>query len=171
MDIHYNLMILHYKIHDAFIKPGSQLKQYGIKPGFTVVDYGCGPGRYIETAASLVGESGLVYAADISDIATKHVKDRIISGNLHNVIPVLLETEENIIPSGCADVVYALDMFHRVNDPVLFLKGIREIIKKGCMLYLEDGHQTRETTLNKVKNSDLWSIQTQTARYVVLKAL
>ena len=171
MNIHYNLMILHYRIHDTFIKPGSQLKQFGIKPGFTVIDYGCGPGRYIETAASLVGESGLVYAADISETAIKHVKSRIISGNFHNVIPILLGTGENAIPSGCADVVYALDMFHRVDDPVLFLKSIREVIKKNCMLYLEDGHQSRETTLNKVKRSALWSIQTQTTRYVVLKAL
>lgn len=171
MNIHYNLMILQYKIHDAFKKPGSQLKQFGIKPGFTVVDYGCGPGRYVETAASLVGKSGLVYAADISEIAIKHVKRRIISGNFHNVIPILLGTGKDTIPSGCADVVYALDMFHRVDDPVLFLKCIREIIKKDGMLYLEDGHQSRETTLNKVKNSDLWLIQTQTAHYVVLKAL
>jgi 2-polyprenyl-3-methyl-5-hydroxy-6-metoxy-1,4-benzoquinol methylase len=142
MNIHYSLMLLHYKIHDAFIKPGGQLKQFGIKPGFTVVDYGCGPGRYLETAVSLVGESGLVYAADISETAIKHVNSQINSANFHNVIPILLETGNDTIPSGCADVVYALDMFHRVEDPALFLKDIHEIIKKGCMFYLEDGHQS-----------------------------
>lgn len=164
-------MLLHYKILDVFIKPGDQLKQFGIKPGFTVIDYGCGPGRYLETAVSLVGKSGLVYAVDISEVAIKHVKGRINSGNFHNVIPVLLGPEENTIPIDCADMVYALDMFHRVDDPVSFLKSIRRMIKRGCLLYLEDGHQSRETTLNKVKCSDLWAVQTQNAQYVVLKAL
>jgi hypothetical protein len=68
-------------------------------------------------------------------------------------------------------VVYALDMFHRVDDPVTFLKNIRKIIKKDCLFYLEDGHQLRETTLDKVKRCDLWAVQAEKDNYVVLKAL
>jgi cyclopropane fatty-acyl-phospholipid synthase-like methyltransferase len=171
MNIGYNLMILQYKIQDTFRKPGGKLKQFGIEPGFTAVDYGCGPGRYIEAAVSLVGKSGLVYAADISEVGIHHVKKRVASISINNVIPILLGSGKDTIPSGCADVVYALDMFHHVDDPVTFLKSIREIIKKGCLFYLEDGHQSRETTLNKVKSCDLWAVQEQKDNYVVLKAL
>ena len=127
MNIGYNLMVLEYMIRDRFHKPGGVLKQFGIAPGLTVVDYGCGPGRYIEAAASLVGEAGLIYAADISETGIRCVKKRIVKNGLKNVTPVLLEPSNITIPDGCADVVYALDMFHRVDDPAQFLKDIRRI--------------------------------------------
>ncbi|PIE62964.1 MAG: hypothetical protein CSA25_02630 [Desulfobacter postgatei] len=48
---------------------------------------------------------------------------------LTNVIPVLLGDQANIIQDHSADVVYALDMFHQVDDPAGFLADIHRIIK------------------------------------------
>ena len=112
------------------------MKQFGIIPRITFVDYGCGPGRYLEMAASLVGEAGLIYGEDISDIAIKHVKRRIAAAGLNIVVPVLLEPGNSTIPEGCADVVYSIDMFHHIDDPAPFLENIRRVIKKGCLFYL-----------------------------------
>jgi ubiquinone/menaquinone biosynthesis C-methylase UbiE len=171
MSLWYNLMVLEYKLRDRHNKPGEILRQFGIKPGFTVVDYGCGPGRYLEVASSLVGETGLVYAADISEVGIKHARKRVASLGLKNIITVLMEDKKIDIPDGCADVVYALDMFHLVDDPEPFLANIRRIVKQNSLFYLEDGHQPREQTLKKIEASSLWAIKSQNKDFVILQAL
>lgn len=170
MNIWYDLMVLEYKIRDRFNKPGAILNQFVIKPGFTIVDYGCGPGRYLDTAAFLVGEKGLVYAADISEVGLEHAKKRIATKGLKNIIPILLEPGEKTIPDACADIVYALDMFHLVDDPAPFFENVHRLAKKDCLFYLEDGHQLRAETLKKIGTTDLWTVKAQNDDYVTLQA-
>jgi ubiquinone/menaquinone biosynthesis C-methylase UbiE len=165
----YRAMVWMHKIGDLFHKPGKQLYTFGIQKGDTVVDYGCGPGRYVETAAALAGPAGHIFAADISPDGIEYVLKRIETDNLKNITPVLIEDNTSGIPDGCADVVYALDMFHLVNDPAPFLNEIHRVVKKGGTFYLEDGHQPREITVKKIKTSPLWKIAGEEEAYVILK--
>lgn len=167
----YNLMVTSYRIEDLFNKPGRRLRDFRIQEGDTVVDYGCGPGRYLQTASDLVGPHGRVYAADISLIALEHAQKRIQKDGRKNIIPYLIEGDECGIPGGCADVAYALDMFHRVGDTEAFFRELHRIIKDTGTLYLEDGHQSRTATIEKVQASPLWEIAEKTPGYVVLKPL
>lgn len=167
----YRLMVLTYNIQDLFSKPGDVLLHFEIKNGDTVVDYGCGPGRYIKKASELVGENGKVYAADIHDIAIRNVIKSIKHHKLKNVIPVQLTTDTGAIPESSADVVYALDMFHQVKEPAEFLLSIHRIIKSDGFLYLEDGHQSRKTALDKVSQSALWCVESQNDKYIQLSPL
>ncbi|NSW91714.1 MAG: methyltransferase domain-containing protein [Firmicutes bacterium] len=164
----YNLMVLTYKIQDLLFKPDNILDEFGIEKGFTVVDFGCGPGRYIKQASMLVGETGKVFAIDINEIAIKHVEKCIAKFNLHNVIPVLYKDNCSEIASESVDVVYALDMFHQVDNPKEFLGQLYGIIKNNGWFILEDGHQSREVTRSKVRQSDLWIIDTENERYLKL---
>ena len=67
-----------------------------------------------------------------------------------------------------ADVAYALDMFHAVRDPAAFLKEIRRIVKPGGRLILEDGHQSRASTIAKVSAcSAMWKIMGETRLAVI----
>ncbi|HBE76250.1 MAG TPA: methyltransferase type 11 [Firmicutes bacterium] len=166
----YQLMIWTYKIQDSFGKPGDILLQFGIKTGYTVIDYGCGPGRYLKKASELVGKSGRVYGADVHPLAIQNVRKLIQSQNL-NVTPVLLGKEDQSLEEHSADLVYALDMFHQVADPLEFLAKIYRIIKKEGFLYLEDGHQSREATRKKISQSKLWQITDETKTFVRLKPL
>lgn len=170
-NILYRMMVLEFNIQDMFSKPGDALLQFGIQKGYTVVDYGCGPGRYIKKASELVGENGKVFAADIHEIAIENVVKSIHTQGLKNVVPVLLKKDVENIPENTADVVYALDMFHQVKEPVEFLSNIHRIIKKDGFLYLEDGHQARKTTLDKTGQSKLWQVDFESDRYVRLKPL
>lgn len=167
----YKMMVWTYKIQDMFSKPGDVLLRFEIKKGDTVVDYGCGPGRYIKKASELVGEKGKVIAADIHEIAIENVVRRIQRQTLKNVVPVLLGKNNEGVPESIADLVYALDMFHQVKDPVEFLSKIHRIIKENGFLYLEDGHQPREITLNKIAQSELWHVDSESDGYVRLKPL
>ena len=70
--------------------------------------------------AGLVGSNGKVFAVDINPIAIDLVEQKIETYHLTNVIPVLLADHPEAIPTHCADVIYALDMFHQVVDPETF---------------------------------------------------
>ncbi len=154
----YRLMVWTFRAMDLFVRPDRCLDAFGLKKGMVVVDYGCGPGRYIRKAAKLVGPNGKVYAVDIHPMAIDLVRQKIEKYHLGNVVPVLLGDHAAAIGDHCADVVYALDMFHQVDDPVGFLAGIHRIIKQEGVFYLEDGHQQRSQSLSKVQRSKQWRV-------------
>ncbi len=132
---------------------------FGIRAGMTVVDYGCGPGRYTTRFSKWVGEKGKVYAVDVQDLAIETVKRKIYSQGLKNIIPVLATGYETGIPDHVADMVFALDMFFGVKDPVTLLAEIHRIVRGGGVLILDDGHQTRQTTIKKINQSGKWVVE------------
>jgi ubiquinone/menaquinone biosynthesis C-methylase UbiE len=124
----------------------------------TVVDYGCGPGRYIRGFAHAVGDKGMVYAADVHELALKYVRCKIAKYHLENVEPVFIKGSSSLIPDKTADMICAFDMFHQVENPEEFLNELHRLAKKTCQLILDDGHQSREETLRKVSACRVWKI-------------
>jgi ubiquinone/menaquinone biosynthesis C-methylase UbiE len=155
----FKFMNLTFKIMD-FIHPYIQkrVKTFGIKKGMTVVDYGCGPGRYTTELSKLVGEEGTVYGADIHEMALDTVQKKIGSMGLKNVETVLVKGYSCPLPDGVADRVCALDMFFMIQDPTTFLGELKRITKPEGMLIIDDGHQKRATTKEKIMNSGHWKI-------------
>ncbi|HKK94868.1 MAG TPA: methyltransferase domain-containing protein [Anaerovoracaceae bacterium] len=167
----FRMMVWTYRIRDLFSPAGKILEEFNINEGDTVVDYGCGPGRYIKKASNLVGKSGKVYAVDIEEIAITYVKEEINKNNLKNVNPILVKNNNLLIDNDIADVIYALDMFHHVSKPKIFFEKLFKIIKKGGILYIEDGHQSREDSINKIKQSNMWEIYEEKQNYLICKAI
>lgn len=167
----FRLMTGLFRIIDFFHSPENKLDNFEIKNGQTVIDYGCGPGRYITKAAEIVGVKGKVLAVDIHKLALRYVKRKIAMNGLRNVQTYLVENDKTRINDNTADVVYALDMFHDIREPQPFFKELYRLIKKNGKLYLEDGHQKRSSSLNKISKSDLWEIKRQTKTHLVLKPL
>lgn len=164
----YCLMIWTFRLMDLFHSPEKRLDDFGIKKGDIVIDYGCGPGRYIRRASQLAGPDGRVYAADINPMAIDIVRKRISKHKLDNVIPVLLGNDRQKIPDHSADIIYALDMFHQITDPAPLLADMNRMVKQGGLLFLEDGHQSRNQTAEKIRQSDFWQIAWETRSHVTL---
>ncbi|MFP3953023.1 MAG: class I SAM-dependent methyltransferase [Candidatus Acetothermia bacterium] len=159
-NIGFQLMTWTYNIAD-FFRPGDfteKLENFGISKGDVVIDYGCGPGRYLKKAAELVGEDGLVYAADTQPLALKKVRSQIVKQQLQNVEPVLIHRYDSGLADNCADLIYALDMFHQVDHPDKFFAELKRVAKRDGVMFLEDGHQSREMTVKSVKGSGHWKI-------------
>lgn len=131
----------------------------GILPGMTVVDYGCGPGRYAIRFAKLVGMPGKVYAVDVQELALESVKRKMKEQAINNVIPVLASGYKTSIPDHVADMAFALDMFFGVTDPAALLAELHRIVKPDGVLILDDGHQSRAKTLEKINGSGKWEIK------------
>jgi ubiquinone/menaquinone biosynthesis C-methylase UbiE len=170
-DIGFYGMSLFFKVYYFLNPQGKYFSSFGIKPGNVVIDYGCGPGDYLKYASEAVGAEGMVYAVDIHKTAIKLVNRMIKRRKVKNVIPVLAEGYSSKIEDNTADLIYALDMFHMIENTDPFLDELYRIIKKGGVLILEDGHQKRELAREKVSNSGKWVINGETERHMKCKPL
>lgn len=155
------------KLMDLFTNySGRNFRTLDIKPGQTVIDYGCGPARYIKDASGMVGPSGKVFAVDIHPLAIKNVDEKIKKFGLSNVYPTLATGYKTGIESETADVVYALDMFHMIEQPKELLTELSRLVKPDGRIIIEDGHQPRSETKMKIEDSGLLKIVRETKSFV-----
>ena len=166
-DLAFRAMSFLFIIWGIFAAPMKKLSKFGIKEGNTVIDFGCGPGNYIKAASQLSGNNGIVYAADVHELAMKAVNKKIKKYDLKNVKTVLVKNYKCELEDNIADVIYALDMFHMVKEPDLFLQELHRLLKKNGKLFIEDGHQPREQSKRKIINSKKWSISEETKGWLV----
>lgn len=134
-------------------------RSLGLCPGQTVVDYGCGPGRYLRCASAAVGPKGKVIAVDIHPVAVAKASRLIRRHNLANVTAVLAKGYASPVDTGIADVVYALEVFHMIVNPKAFLSELGRLVKKDGIVIVEDGHQSRAQTMNKIEACDVLEIE------------
>ena len=155
------------KLMDLFTNySGKNIRALDIKPGQTVIDYGCGPARYIKDASMMVGPSGKVIATDIHPLAIKTVNDKIKKFKLSNVNATLATGYKTDIESEIADVVYALDMFHMIEQPKELLTELSRLVKMDGRVIIEDGHQPRSETKMKIEDSKILRIVKETKSFV-----
>ncbi len=167
----YQLMRMSWKVMDLFHNPSKLLDDFSIEPGWTVIDYGCGPGRYLRRASEQVGPDGKVFAVDIHEIAISCARRIVEKHNLSNVVPVKATDYFVPIQENTADLIYVLDVFHMISQPVLFLEELHRLVKPNGRLILEDGHQKREKTSKKVLASKRWKIVSETNKHLVLRPI
>lgn len=162
-NLDFSLMEVTFSILDFFYRYiDKRIAAWGITPGMTLVDYGCGPGRYTTRFARLVGDSGKVYAVDIQELAIQAVQRKMRKQGLRNIEPVLAVGHHSAVPDGVADVTCAIDMFFSVADPDPFLAELKRITKQDGLLIIDDGHQTRATTKQKLAAGGHWLIVEET---------
>ena len=161
-NIAFRLMHFVFIIRDIFFPIGKRFEQFNIDKGFVVIDFGCGPGSHIEHASKSVGGEGKVYAIDVHPLAIKAVKEKAARVHLKNVFPVLLTDYPADIDSHSADIIYALDMFHHIKKPAIFLKELYRLLKPTGTLFIESGHQRMDKAKQKILESDCWVINKTT---------
>jgi SAM-dependent methyltransferase len=73
------------------------------------------------------------------------------------------------LPDHVADVVCALDMFFGVKQSAGFLAELKRIIRPDGVLVIDDGHQPRQMTKDKILASGLWMIIEETSGHLKCK--
>jgi ubiquinone/menaquinone biosynthesis C-methylase UbiE len=165
-DFSFKMMKIFFVIYYLLRPARKYLQKFGIKPGFTVVDYGCGTGAFIREASSMVGEKGTLYAVDIHEMAIESAEKILRKYSLRNVKTVLTDGNRSSIPDESADLIFALDMFHMVKDTGSFLNELNRITKKEGTLLIEDGHQPRSSSKEKILKSGCWEIIGEEKRFL-----
>ena len=146
-------------------------RKFGLEEGMTVVDYACGPGWFTMEYAKIVGSPGKVYAIDIHPLAVKAVEQKSAKLGLCNVEARQVRGYDSTLETGIADVVSALDVFFMIENPAAFLTELSRICKQDGVLILDDGHQSRKKTKEKLQQANLWEIIEETRHWLKCKKI
>ncbi|HEY32011.1 MAG TPA: class I SAM-dependent methyltransferase [Dehalococcoidia bacterium] len=109
-----------------------------VETGMTVLDVGCGAGFTSLGLAKLVGEEGLVIAADLQPKMLSIVKERAVRAGLSNRIRIHLCSPERIGLQEEVDFAVAFFMVHEVPDVRTFLEEIYELLKNGGQFFVTE---------------------------------
>jgi ubiquinone/menaquinone biosynthesis C-methylase UbiE len=159
-NLDYKGMAFFFKIRDIFKPPMSKIKKSKIKNGDFVLDYGCGPGSYSIAAAEVVGNSGMIYAADIHPIAIEKVSKKAKRKSLANIEPILTDCETNLDDKSI-DVVICFDVLHAITDKNKLLKEFHIVLKSNGYLSFDDHHYTEKEIMKIISGSDLFELEEQ----------
>lgn len=124
------------------LRPLENLIKYGLRAGMAVADLGCGTGFFTLPAAKIVGESGKVYALDLSEEMLEQLKRKNPPKNveIHNS-----SENELPLPDGAVDFVIMGFLLHELKDAQSFLGEVHRILKpKGRIFCLDWKKQDEE---------------------------
>ena len=117
---------------------GVMRQQLEIKPGQTVCDLGSGDGYHTLWMASVVGETGKVYAVDIQKEMLDMLEKRAAGRGYKNVIPVLGTPWDPKLPPQSQDLILLVDVYHEFSHPEHMLRSMRAALKPtGRMVLVE----------------------------------
>jgi predicted methyltransferase len=114
---------------DAYQKPDEVMKALGLREGEVVADIGAGSGYFTLRFARAVGDAGRVYAVDISPDMIRHLNRRLRDAGIRNVVPVLSDPDDPLLPDGSVDRFVIVDTWHHVEAQAKYLGLLKRMLK------------------------------------------
>lgn len=144
---------------DAYQKPGQVLDSLDLRNGEIIADIGAGSGYFAFRMARRVGPQGRVYAVDISPEMILHLNRKARDLGLSNVISVLADPDDPLLPENAVDRFFICDTWHHVDNRSAYLAKLRRMLKPGGQVVMID-FQKRELPLGppvtmKIARDDL----------------
>ncbi|MBN2424556.1 MAG: methyltransferase domain-containing protein [Calditrichaceae bacterium] len=124
---------------DRWQQPDRILDSVGVKPGMIIGEAGAGNGYLTFFLSRHVGDSGLIYANDISRNVLKEIDLRCKKENIANIETVLGKITNPLFPENRLDMVIMLRAFHDFTEPVEWMKNVIPSLKSGALLVIVDG--------------------------------
>jgi ubiquinone/menaquinone biosynthesis C-methylase UbiE len=135
----------------------------GVKPGMVIGEVGAGHGYFTFKLSQRVGESGKIYANDISRSALRYLRDRCKREGVTNIETVIGEVEDPLLPKDL-DMVFIVNAFHDLARPVELLNNLAFSLKPEALVvildrdpekvtYDTDHFLSREAVLEKIDES------------------
>ena len=128
---------------DEYQKPHEVLSVLKIKPGEVIADIGAGTGYFTFRLAHFVGDKGKVYAVDVSPDMIRHLNRRIRDTKAANVVSILAEPDDPLLPDRSVDRIFICDVWHHVENQMKYLSLMKKILKPGGEVVMID-FQKRE---------------------------
>ena len=105
-----------------------------IQPGDAVADVGAGDGWLSIEVAALVGESGRVFATELSADRRDAIRTAVAAAGLDNVTVVEAGEQETNLPPGCCDAIFMRRVYHHLTDPAATNASLHAALKPGGRL-------------------------------------
>ena len=123
---------------EIFAARAAVIAACGIAPGQRVADIGAGTGLYTRLFSKAVGDSGWVYAVDISPRFIGYVREGLREQGIRNVSPVLCQEDSINLAPESIDLAFVCDTYHHFEYPRSTLASIHRALKSGGTLIVID---------------------------------
>jgi arsenite methyltransferase len=123
---------------DGYQKPQEVIKALDLRAGEVIADVGAGSGYFTMRLANGVGEQGRVYAVDISPDMIRYLNRRIRDLNLKNVITILAEPDDPLLPDGSIDLFFFCDTWHHIGHQTEYLALMKRMLKAAGQVAMID---------------------------------
>jgi len=110
----------------------------GVERGMVVADIGAGTGLFSRLFAQRVGESGTVYAVDISEEFVRNIVRLAREQGLANIVGIVNSGKGSGLPTKAVDIVFTCDTYHHFEYPQSMLASIRTAMKADGRLVIID---------------------------------
>lgn len=130
-------------LHNIYSPVGRRvLLQAGLRKGMKVADFGCGVGLVTRMLAEIVGPSGSVTGIDLSAAQLEQARALCEKEGLSNTRFVEASAYDTGLKRGSFDLVYCRFLLLHLTDPASCLREMRELLRPGGVLVVEDGDLT-----------------------------
>jgi len=105
------------------------LSEVDLRPGDVVVDIGAGDGWWTERMAKLVGDLGVIHAAEVDKKQVAKMKNKF--ADVPQVKPYECKTDSTGLPENSCDVAFFSQSYHHLdhNAHVDYLRHLRSVVK------------------------------------------
>ena len=128
---------------DAYQKPHQVITALKLKEGEVVADIGAGSGYFTFRLAHHVGDSGRVYAVDVSPDMIVHLNRRIRDLKLTNVVTILSAPDDPLLIDASIDRFFICDTWHHIPDHPRYLALMKKMLKPGGQVVMIDFKKTQ----------------------------
>ncbi len=123
---------------DEYQKPHEVISALDLKPGEVVADIGAGSGYFTFRLAHHVGDTGRVYAVDVSPDMILHLNRRIRDLGVKNVVSVLCAPDDPLLADASIDRFFICDTWHHIGDHPHYLALMKKMLKPGGQVVMID---------------------------------
>ena len=161
------LMFKFFKGKDKILKI---LNEANIKSGDVILDYGCGPGNYSVPAAQMVGDKGMVFAADMHPLSSQYVLKNAEKAKVSNVDTILTSCKTDLNEHS-VDIILLFDVFHYFKDVKPVLTELHRVLKPDGYIALEIHHMDKQKALDSITETNLFRVQEKKEHLVILQKM
>ena len=126
---------------DAYQKPHEVLTALEIKQGEVIADVGAGSGYFTFRLAHHVGDTGKVYAIDVSPDMILHLNRRIRDLKASNVSSILADPDDPLLPERSVNRFFFSDSWHHIENQAKYLSLMKKMVKPGGEIVMIDFHK------------------------------
>jgi ubiquinone/menaquinone biosynthesis C-methylase UbiE len=126
---------------DVYQKPREVLTALDLRRGEIIADIGAGSGYFTFRIAHHVGSEGKVYAVDVNPDMIRHINRRIRELQTNNVISVLADPDDPLLPERSVNRFFMCDVWHHVENRTKYLALMKKMLKPGGEIVMIDFHK------------------------------
>jgi ubiquinone/menaquinone biosynthesis C-methylase UbiE len=126
---------------DAYQKPHEVIHALNLKSGEVIADIGAGSGYFTFHLARHVGDTGKVYAVDVSPDMILHINRRIRELKANNIVTLLADPDDPLLPDRSVNRFFFSDSWHHIENQSKYLSLMKRMLKPGGEIVMIDFHK------------------------------